>query len=60
MKIQYCPYCGTKLDDGARFCKNCGEPITETTHRQQEAKREEPFNRNRTERKTVYEGRRTV
>lgn len=29
MKIQFCPYCGTKLDDGARFCKNCGEPIVQ-------------------------------
>lgn len=27
MKMQYCPYCGTKLDEGARFCKNCGESL---------------------------------
>lgn len=27
MKKQFCPYCGTKLDEGARFCKNCGEAI---------------------------------
>lgn len=29
MKIQFCPYCGTKLDDGAKFCKNCGEPVVQ-------------------------------
>ena len=23
---RFCSYCGTKLDEGARFCKNCGEP----------------------------------
>ena len=25
-----CPYCGTELDDGARFCGVCGKPITPT------------------------------
>ena len=23
-RMAFCPYCGTKLDNGARFCKNCG------------------------------------
>lgn len=23
----FCSYCGTKLDEGARFCKNCGESV---------------------------------
>ena len=26
-KMMFCPYCGTKLDDGARFCKNCGVAV---------------------------------
>ena len=26
---RFCSYCGTKLDEGARFCKNCGEPIVQ-------------------------------
>lgn len=30
MKKQFCSYCGTKLDEGARFCKNCGEPVAQT------------------------------
>ena len=23
----YCPYCGNKLDDGAKYCSNCGAEI---------------------------------
>ena len=23
----YCPYCGTPLVDGARYCQNCGQKI---------------------------------
>ena len=23
----FCPHCGSKLDDGARFCGNCGSPV---------------------------------
>lgn len=26
-RAMFCPYCGTKLDHGARFCKHCGVPI---------------------------------
>lgn len=26
-RILFCPYCGTELDNGARFCKHCGSPI---------------------------------
>ncbi len=28
MKIQYCPYCGTKLDNGGSPCKACGEDLS--------------------------------
>ncbi len=56
MKIQFCPYCGTKLDDGARFCKNCGEAIANNTQESQTLKYEQPIEGNPTERKTVYEG----
>ena len=56
MKMQFCPYCGTKLDEGARFCKNCGEAIANNTQEQQKSKREQPLAGNPTERKTVYEG----
>lgn len=56
MKKQFCPYCGTKLDDGARFCKNCGEAIVDNTQEPQKTKREQRTDENPTERKTVYEG----
>ncbi len=23
----YCPYCGNKLDDGAKYCSNCGAEV---------------------------------
>ena len=24
----FCPYCGKQLDDGAKFCVNCGRPVS--------------------------------
>lgn len=56
MKIQFCPYCGTKLDDGARFCKNCGEAVVNHTQVPQQPKCEQRVEGNPTERKIVYEG----
>lgn len=55
-KVMFCPYCGTKLDDGARFCKNCGEAISGNNRRDRKSQHEEPLSGNPTERKTVYEG----
>ena len=52
----FCPYCGTKLDDGARFCKNCGEAISGNNRGDRKSQHEEPLSENPTERKTVYEG----
>lgn len=50
-EIQFCPYCGTKLDKGAKFCKGCGKLIgqPESNH---EFVKEKPI----TERKIVFEG----
>lgn len=69
MKMQFCPYCGTKLDKGARFCKNCGESViqvrehTGETVFNQEAKTETKTSKEEwvsegptTQRKTVYDG----
>lgn len=50
-EIQFCSYCGTKLDNGARFCKGCGKPIGQPTQSREFVK-DKPI----TERKTVYEG----
>ena len=27
----FCPKCGRKLPDGAKFCSGCGKKLTETT-----------------------------
>ena len=51
-KFSYCPFCGTKLDKGARFCKHCGEEILSY----QESGRKNSYNENPFERRTVYEG----
>ena len=58
-EMRFCPYCGTKLDAGAKFCKSCGEPIGSANQGKSSASatagraaREDPI----TERKTVYEG----
>lgn len=69
MKMRFCPYCGTKLDDGARFCKNCGEPIVSTeqptdgtiSHDPPKKETQQPETEpvkedSRTKRKTVYDG----
>ena len=55
-KVMFCPYCGTKLDDGARFCKNCGEAVSDTAEQIPKAQQTESPDRNPSERKTVYEG----
>lgn len=56
MRMQFCPYCGTKLDKGARFCKNCGEAVSCATQESRKAKLEIPPTGNPSERKVVYEG----
>lgn len=56
MKIQFCPYCGTKLDKGARFCKSCGEIIAHDTQEFLQTKSKQPTTENLSERKIVYEG----
>ena len=55
-RILFCPYCGAKLDNGARFCKHCGEPIPGNNQEPKEPKQKIPTSGNPTERKTVYEG----
>lgn len=56
MKKQFCPYCGTKLDDGARFCKNCGETVANNAQELQKTRPQKQLDKNPTERKTIYEG----
>lgn len=69
MKMQFCPYCGTKLDEGARFCKNCGESVVQaqqstgsiSSHEEpnmetRQPKMEQVKEDPRTKRKTVYDG----
>lgn len=56
MQKQFCPYCGTKLDDGTQFCKNCGEAIHDDTREMHGAANEQSCAENPTERTTVYEG----
>lgn len=69
MEMNFCPYCGTKLYDGARFCKNCGKSMiqnqqgTEATAFSeppkidtQQTKAEPVKEDTRAKRKTVYDG----
>lgn len=50
-KIQFCPYCGGKLDSNAKFCKTCGKPIVVVPDFPKNSDSEKL-----NERKTVYEG----
>lgn len=56
MKIQFCPYCGTKLDEGARFCKNCGEAVAHDIQESHQTKYKQHTAENLSERKIVYDG----
>lgn len=69
MELLYCPYCGTKLDKGARFCKNCGESLIqeqqsagerlfhEPPKQDEQQPKAEPLGEDsRVKRKTVYDG----
>ena len=29
--MKFCQYCGTQIDDSAKFCENCGKPTAVTT-----------------------------
>lgn len=57
---RFCPYCGTKLDVGARFCKSCGKSIVlggnSGTGGTTFQNKENFSHKQHTERKTVYEG----
>lgn len=55
-KVLFCQYCGTKLDEGARFCKHCGEAVSGKYQERRSSQVDENFGGNPTERKTVYEG----
>lgn len=52
MQIQFCPYCATKLDNGAHFCKNCGKPVSISAQGTPSPKYEEKIY----ERENVYDG----
>lgn len=61
-EMRFCSFCGTNLDEGARFCKHCGKSINRVNESVPEVKMEnsleyESFSRKPiTERRTVYEG----
>ena len=56
MQKQFCPYCGTKLEDGVQFCQNCGEAIHDDAREAHGAANEQSCAGNPSERTTVYEG----
>ncbi len=53
-EVRFCSYCGTKLDPGAKFCKNCGKSVGRQTTN--ETEHETFTHKAYTERQTVYEG----
>lgn len=55
-KALFCSYCGTRLDEGARFCKHCGEPVAGSHPAAQPPRRQETPDQSPTVRKTVYAG----
>jgi hypothetical protein len=59
--VLFCPYCGTRLDEGAKFCRNCGQSIGNPDQRSTETNggaktTEQQSWGNPAERKTVYQG----
>ncbi len=55
-RARFCPFCGTKLDHGARFCKNCGEAVSGNGHVAYEFTQKKTFDEYPTERRTVFDG----
>ena len=37
--MAFCTNCGSKIDDGARFCPDCGSPVVPERLRQSRGKR---------------------
>ncbi len=57
MKIQFCPYCGGRLDEVCKFCKHCGKDITDFVSEDQEiGNQEEKSDGNSQKREVVYDG----
>lgn len=54
--VQFCPYCGTKLDEGARFCKSCGRSMGQNQPISSQQYQRETMDEPISERRTVYEG----
>lgn len=54
--MPYCTNCGTKLDDDAKFCKNCGKAVFIDTNVAQNKRNDGIPPKSDSERKTVYEG----
>jgi uncharacterized membrane protein YvbJ len=53
--MTYCSNCGTKNEEGAQFCVNCGEPLYDTTQRM--ARRDDTCFGSRGDRRAYREGR---
>ena len=39
-----CPYCGEKIEDGQKFCPNCGKPVQMSGNQQNSQKQQQPVN----------------
>jgi len=61
-EMRFCSYCGTKLDEGAKFCKGCGKALLQVQQPKQEndnqnnISNEKPSYEANAQRKTVYDG----
>lgn len=56
MERKFCSYCGTRLVEGAHFCKNCGAAVARDTQESHKTKHSQPTTESPFERKIIYEG----
>lgn len=54
--VKFCTYCGTRLDENAKFCKNCGKAVIIGNPINLDSRYYDNDESNPTSRKTVYEG----
>lgn len=56
MKKNFCPYCGTKIKEEAKFCFNCGQPLADDIEKSNDSINNSYISKDNLGRKFIYDG----